>query len=46
MEEIFSICVVQYLPETRDVRLQQEQFTPEAFRVLMILDVLMNISEH
>jgi hypothetical protein len=40
MEKIVPICVVQYLSETRHVRFQQEQFTPEAFSVLMTLDVL------
>lgn len=45
MEKVVSICVVQYLSKTRNVRLQQEQFTPETFSVLMIFDVLVNINK-
>jgi hypothetical protein len=45
VKKIVPIRVVQYLSETRDVRLEQEQFTPETFRVLMILDILIEINE-
>jgi len=45
VKKIIPICVVQYLSETRDVRLQQEQFTPKAFSVLVTLDILIEINE-
>jgi hypothetical protein len=46
MEKVVSICVVQYLSKTRHVRLEQEQFTPEAFGVFVIFDVLIEINEY
>lgn len=46
MEKVVPICVVQYLSQTRYVRLQQEQFTPEAFSVLMTFNILIEINEY
>jgi hypothetical protein len=46
MEKVVSICVVQYLSKTRHVRLEQEQFPPEAFGVFVAFDVLIEINEY
>ena len=46
MEKVIPICVVQYLSQTRYVRLQQEQFTPEAFSVLMTFDILVEVNQY
>ena len=46
MEKVIPICVVQYLSQTRYVRLQQKQLAPEAFSVLMIFDILIEINEY
>jgi hypothetical protein len=46
MEKVVPICVVQYLSQTRYVRLQQKQLAPEAFSVLMIFDILIEINEY
>jgi hypothetical protein len=46
MEKVVPICVVQYLSQTRYVWLQQKQLAPEAFSVLMIFDILIEINEY
>lgn len=46
MEKVVPVCVVQYLSQTRYVRLQQKQLAPEAFSVLMIFDILIEINEY
>ena len=44
MEKVLCVGIIQYLLKTRSIRLQQEQFAPEAFSVLVIIDILIHVN--
>lgn len=44
MEKVFSVGIVQDLFQTWNIRFQQEQFPPEALRMLLTLNILHSFS--